>query len=522
MMKKFAFFILSFTFPFLTMADSCESILSALQNSPSASERLRLELEYSQCISNNQTIFYADSAYKYKFQDYGFDSSRNPFSLTSLSNIIQGRPFLPSSVEAYVAQVSDINKYLDLFQNTAQASIKEQTTINNSLEKEVFQLQSELEKFVDTENGIFSERRKQMHTDIERATLNEIAMRDLEKTANEFGQNLLHDQTPVFSTSEEMASFFHGLNANKSFHELQTELRIQAGETLSILDFGFEQQNFGSNQMDIFRNTLSNPFFSNQDYLESFKNNDHMRLLNYATFELSNRGFQAMDHGSKETAWGYFRLATDLGTAIAPGVNDVRDWFELVSGIDMITQEELSFAERSFCLIGLFVGSGAGFRIASDYTSKLAKRGFGKLEEVLALGEELHSKGLKWDRVSTDVINETLIRNGFEPAWRAGKNAIETTLKNDITVWRVHDESMRAVKEWVLHVNPRTLSKKELKETFSIPNNANFITEIKIPAGTKVRGGIAGPNKWGKGGGFQWEILDRVQPEWKVSTELWN
>jgi hypothetical protein len=52
----------------------------------------------------------------------------------------------------------------------------------------------------------------------------------------------------------------------------------------------------------------------------------------------------------------------NLGTAFTPGVNDARDWYELVTGMDMITGEKLLTWERVAAGVAVIAGSGVLYR----------------------------------------------------------------------------------------------------------------------------------------------------------------
>ena len=75
-----------------------------------------------------------------------------------------------------------------------------------------------------------------------------------------------------------------------------------------------------------------------------------------------------------------------------------------------------------------------------------------------------------------------------------------------------------AVGEWVMRVVPQPLKPAEIKELYALPaKDPSLLTKLstlKIPEGTRIRVGIAGENTFGGGGMVQWQVIDKVKPEW--------
>ena len=69
----------------------------------------------------------------------------------------------------------------------------------------------------------------------------------------------------------------------------------------------------------------------------------------------------------------------------------------------------------------------------------------------------------------------------------------------------------------------QTMDKKTMKGVFALPesNQMTHYTNVVIPAGTKVRLGTAGKNAFGDGGGFQVELLKKLDPAlWAAGKTL--
>ncbi|HCN84563.1 MAG TPA: hypothetical protein DIT07_13220, partial [Sphingobacteriaceae bacterium] len=58
------------------------------------------------------------------------------------------------------------------------------------------------------------------------------------------------------------------------------------------------------------------------------------------------------------------KTTLNVATALTPGINDARDWFELITGTDMITGEKLETWERVLTGAAVIAGSGVLFRDA--------------------------------------------------------------------------------------------------------------------------------------------------------------
>ena len=127
-------------------------------------------------------------------------------------------------------------------------------------------------------------------------------------------------------------------------------------------------------------------------------NNDQRTFVDAATrltselagqgeFEPSDRMAEQLDNFADDLETG-----ADWATALTPGVNDLRDLYELTNGKDLISGEELSTIDRAVAGSGLVLGSGAVYRKTIDSLARGAKltdelytivrRAFDSLDEV--------------------------------------------------------------------------------------------------------------------------------------------
>ena len=127
-------------------------------------------------------------------------------------------------------------------------------------------------------------------------------------------------------------------------------------------------------------------------------NNDQQTFVDAATrltselagqgeFEPSDRLAEQLDNFADDLETG-----ADWATALTPGVNDLRDLYELTNGKDLISGEELSTIDRAVAGAGLVLGSGAVYRKTIDALARgaeltdelytIVRRAFDSLDEV--------------------------------------------------------------------------------------------------------------------------------------------
>jgi filamentous hemagglutinin len=84
-------------------------------------------------------------------------------------------------------------------------------------------------------------------------------------------------------------------------------------------------------------------------------------------------------------------------------------------------------------------------------------------------------------------------------------------LKEDRIFLRVHGEGNQA-RSWMMRPDEISgLSPAQIKERFALPELPEYISEVHVPRGTRLRVGTVGRQPgWGGGGGTQYELLDRL------------
>jgi len=111
--------------------------------------------------------------------------------------------------------------------------------------------------------------------------------------------------------------------------------------------------------------------------------------------------------------------------------------------------------------------------------------------------------------ISSEKANKPHIKSGDRPPY-SGLRAQEIILKQETVFVRVHNENLLG--SWLMRKKDIDgLTAQQIKDKFALPDLPTKISEIYVPAGTRVRVGIAAPQKgWGIGGGTQYELIDKI------------
>ncbi|MEY4589580.1 MAG: hypothetical protein RL497_1656 [Pseudomonadota bacterium] len=106
---------------------------------------------------------------------------------------------------------------------------------------------------------------------------------------------------------------------------------------------------------------------------------------------------------------------------------------------------------------------------------------------------------------SADDVNKSY-PDGFIPPYKPGTEVYEfVTAKEQIYV-RVHgDNNMNST--WMMKLSEiEGLNAAQIQSKFALPSQPKYVSEVYVPAGTKIRAGEANPIFGGTGGGLQYEL----------------
>jgi len=123
--------------------------------------------------------------------------------------------------------------------------------------------------------------------------------------------------------------------------------------------------------------------------------------------------------------------------------------------------------------------------------------------------------------LSADKVNQELIAQGRATSttlpFTSGSTVYEIRTTQDLYLVRTYLRDPSRVKDgaagsWLMSSTTlRGLSTAQVRDVYALPSLNDYITTVKVPAGTIIRIGSAGPiDGWGDGGGEQILLVDRI------------
>jgi hypothetical protein len=119
-----------------------------------------------------------------------------------------------------------------------------------------------------------------------------------------------------------------------------------------------------------------------------------------------------------------------------------------------------------------------------------------------------------------EIINKEFLSRGYEAPYLDGTKVFETIVSDKVPdLVRVHGPTNQAG-DWVLRSDDIAgLTARDIANKFNLPRAPTHISKVELPAGTNLRIGSVGPNKFGNSSGaIQYEIL---RPEDVPPAESW-
>jgi filamentous hemagglutinin len=112
-----------------------------------------------------------------------------------------------------------------------------------------------------------------------------------------------------------------------------------------------------------------------------------------------------------------------------------------------------------------------------------------------------------------DDVNAPFIAKGWNPPY-SGKFVREFTTGQETVFVRVHGTGNKA-RSWMMRADEvKGLTPAQIKDKFALPDLPTHISEVHVPAGTRIRAGKVAPQEgWGAGGSWQYELLERLPEE---------
>jgi hypothetical protein len=106
-------------------------------------------------------------------------------------------------------------------------------------------------------------------------------------------------------------------------------------------------------------------------------------------------------------------------------------------------------------------------------------------------------------------VNSTF-PEGWAPPYKPGTRVTEFTNTMDDIYVRVHGENNMA-RSWMMKQEAiKGLTPAQIKSKFALPELPTFMSEVSVPAGTRIRTGVVNPVFGGIGNATQYELLQRL------------
>jgi len=113
--------------------------------------------------------------------------------------------------------------------------------------------------------------------------------------------------------------------------------------------------------------------------------------------------------------------------------------------------------------------------------------------------------------LSAEEANVPHVILGRRPPYACGTRARNIVLREERVFVRVHGENNQA-RSWMMRAKDiEGLSPIEIQQKYALPELPKYVSYVHVPAGTRIRVGIAGAQvDWGYGGGTQYELLEKI------------
>jgi hypothetical protein len=113
--------------------------------------------------------------------------------------------------------------------------------------------------------------------------------------------------------------------------------------------------------------------------------------------------------------------------------------------------------------------------------------------------------------MTADEANASHVAAGNRPPYAKGTTAKDIVTTEDSKFVRVHGETNQA-RSWMMREEDiKGLSPEQIQNKFALPETPKYVSDVNVPAGTKVRVGTVGAQEgWGTGGATQYELQQRL------------
>jgi filamentous hemagglutinin len=175
--------------------------------------------------------------------------------------------------------------------------------------------------------------------------------------------------------------------------------------------------------------------------------------------------------------------------------------------------------ESSFGTALLITGVKPNITTSIDDATTTFTKGPGKTGTVV--NQEGSVVGRDIRQVTSEEVNAKYPAD-YETPYKPNTIVTEFTTTSETDFVRVHGPNNRE-RSWVMKKSEiEGLTPEQIKDKFALPDTPTLITDVKVPPNTRMRVGEAGENKFGNGGGTQYELLERLDDPtaWENTRKL--
>lgn len=213
------------------------------------------------------------------------------------------------------------------------------------------------------------------------------------------------------------------------------------------------------------------------------------------------------------------RLATTLNVAAQYtdtaaignlGYNLAVNWDNLTTQERMTQVAQMAFWGGMMTHSARQAGGVRNLYGAADINSFMTQSRQQFADARLARQERVWSTG-KPIELTAAQANAPHLAAGRQPPYAEGTIARDITLNGERTFVRVHGETNQA-RSWLMRPEDiQGLTAQQIQDKFALPELPLYVSDVHVPAGTRIRVGIVGEQPgWGKGGAIQYELQERI------------
>lgn len=201
---------------------------------------------------------------------------------------------------------------------------------------------------------------------------------------------------------------------------------------------------------------------------------------------------------------------TDTAAIADLGYNLANNWERMTPQQRMMAVGQMAFWGG---MMGHNVRQAGGVRNlygAADFNNFVTQTRRQISDARLAREERLWSVGEPVEMTSAEA-NAPHIAAGRQPPYAEGSAARDIVLNRERVLVRVHGETNQA-RSWLMRPEDiQGLTAQQIMDKFALPELPQYVSDVYIPAGTRVRVGIVAEQPgWGRGGSIQYELQERL------------